>query len=73
MRRKLTFALVLLNLLLGIAILARSADSQVIPRGILNCCQQDGGDPYCCFGCCWFVYDCKTQRDCDDPTRSIGG
>jgi len=33
MRRRFVFVLILINCLLGIALLARSADSQIIPNG----------------------------------------
>ncbi len=39
MRRKTVLVLVILNCLLGIALFARAADSQIIPLGIFNCCK----------------------------------
>jgi len=64
MRRKLVLLLVLLNCALGMAILTRSAESQIIPRGIFDCCEGGGPEAYCCFGCCWFVRNCVGSQDC---------
>ena len=44
MRRRFVFVLILINCLLGIALLARSADSQIIPNGIFSCCEYEEGD-----------------------------
>ena len=68
MRRRIVFALILLNCLLGIALFAHSAGSQIIPRGIRNCCSEEGGDPYCCNLCCWFVQDCESSAQ---PARRL--
>jgi hypothetical protein len=51
MRRKLLFALIPLNCLLAIALLARVADTQVIPRGLFDCCKDVGEAGYCCDNC----------------------
>ncbi len=68
MRRRLTVGLFLLNALMGFAIYATPADSQVIPRGIFNCCKSAGPEGYCCASCCWFWPTCDTDGDCSiDP------
>jgi hypothetical protein len=73
MRKKLIVALVLLNALLAGAFLAVPADTQIIPRGIRNCCQSDGpGDRYCCRGCCWFTFNCFSDQDCGAVETSVG-
>jgi hypothetical protein len=64
MRRKLLLVLVILNCLLGVAVLARVADSQVLPRGIRDCCEGTGPEAYCCYDCCWFVQNCRSHEDC---------
>ena len=64
MRRRLIFALILVNCLLGIALFARSADSQIIPRGLFDCCQGAGSEGYCCNNCCWFSKNCESDQDC---------
>lgn len=65
MRRKLFFALILNNCLLGIALFTKPADSQIIPRGIRDCCQYEEGEgDYCCAGCCWLVRDCSPSEPC---------
>ena len=69
MRRRIMFALILLNCLLGIALFARSVDSQIIPRGLFHCCEEEGGDPYCCGFCCWFIKDCSTDTDCREARK----
>jgi len=64
MRRKLLFALVLLNCLLGIALFASSTGAQIIPRAPFSCCQGAGPAGYCCSGCCWFPPFCLTDEGC---------
>ena len=64
MRRKLMVALISLNSLLGVALLAGVADSQIIPRMIRDCCEGVGPEAYCCESCCWFVKDCDNDEDC---------
>ncbi len=70
MRRSLLLALLLLNLLLAPALVTAPAGTQVVPRGLWDCCMHDnsldaGG--YCCERCCWFTWDCRTDADCSDP------
>jgi len=73
MRRKLILFLVVLNCLLGLALLARAADSQILPLGIKDCCKGVGGDAYCCWNCCWFISDCQFDRDCSETMGQFGG
>ena len=67
MRRRLLLGLVLLNCVLGIALFVRSADSQILPRGIFDCCQTVGSEGVCCNNCCWFFPTCDGDEDCSDP------
>ncbi len=69
MRRKTVLVLVILNCLLGIALFARAADSQIIPLGIFNCCKDFEEEGYCCFGCCWFNQNCFDDEDCGTVER----
>ncbi|MGD8362979.1 MAG: hypothetical protein PVJ04_16250 [Gemmatimonadota bacterium] len=69
MRRKLLFALIPLNCLLAIALLARVADTQVIPRGLFDCCKDVGEAGYCCDNCCWFIHSCRSDDDCQGVVR----
>ena len=69
MRRRLTVGLFLLNALIGAAIYAVPADSQIIPRGLANCCKSAGPDAYCCHSCCWFWPNCDTDGDCKINTE----
>ena len=64
MRRRLTVGLFLLNALIGVAIYAVPADSQIIPRGIFSCCKSAGPAAYCCSQCCWFWPNCVTDEEC---------
>ena len=67
MRRKLIVGFMILNGLLAVLLIAAPAISQVIPRGLFNCCkseatEMEGG--YCCASCCWFTRDCLYDGDC---------
>lgn len=64
MRRKLITALLFLNVGFAIALVTRPVETQVVPRGLFNCCQGTAGDAYCCRNCCWFISDCSTDEDC---------
>lgn len=64
MRRKLVFALILLNCVLGFCLLSRSAQSQILPNGLLDCCQGVGPDAYCCADCCWLTFNCIDDQGC---------
>ena len=64
MRRRLATGLILLNGLMAWAVLARPAETQIPPLGILDCCEDDGEIPYCCFNCCWFIANCDGHEDC---------
>jgi len=67
MRRRFVIGLVLVNALLASALLAKPADTQMMPRGLLNCCKEEAGEMdggYCCSGCCWWISDCDTSADC---------
>lgn len=71
MRRKLIVGLMAINGLIAGALLTTPAQTQIIPLGIWNCCQTidfQSLDPYCCEACCWFVWDCRVNEDCEpDP------
>lgn len=65
MRRTLTKALILLNILLAASFLAKPLISQIIPLGLFDCCKADMGDEgYCCYSCCWFFPSCSSHSDC---------
>lgn len=72
MRKRVTVGLLLVNALLGLALIAMPAKTQVIPRSILDCCKTVGGDPICCYGCCWFTRNCQDHSDCRIE-ESLGG
>jgi len=62
MRKRIVFALILINVLLAGAILIGPAAAQVFPRAYFgDCCQ----GPTCCQDCCFFVDDCDDDEDCD--------
>jgi len=70
MRRKVIGGLVLLNALLAGAIIAAPAVSQILPQGVWDCCKTDDGrEPYCCRGCCWFIWNCAAQDDCQSQVE----
>jgi hypothetical protein len=61
MRKRLAMGLIVLNLLLGAAIVMGPLAAQILPRSTLrDCCQED----VCCASCCWFVQDCEGDDDC---------
>ena len=65
MRRTLTKALIILNILLAGTLLAKPLISQIIPLAIFDCCQLDmGEEPYCCPNCCWFDHNCLSDEQC---------
>jgi len=66
MRRRLIIGLIVLNGLVAGALVATPATSQIIPRGLFNCCKTDDGfEPYCCSMCCWFYKNCRANIDCE--------
>ena len=65
MRRKIVVALVLLNAIIGAALFAAPAATQIIPLGIRHCCKYDAQLPYCCEWCCWFTLNCYGDDDCN--------
>jgi hypothetical protein len=71
MRRRLIIGLFALNGLLGIALLARPAETQIIPRGFVDCCKKAGSVGYCCANCCWFIQDCADDKDCKVTTEIV--
>ena len=73
MRRKLILGLVLLNGLFAAALISQPIETQIIPRGLFNCCKDTGPDGYCCFRCCWFIVNCWDDEDCLDPPDPPGG
>ena len=65
MRRRLIFAVVLLNLALAGALVASPLASQVFPASFLrDCCKDEGPEGYCCANCCFFTSDCNGDEDC---------
>ena len=71
MRRKLIIGLVLLNGLIAAAMFALPAETQILPRGVFNCCKVDtGGDDFCCRSCCWLTWNCNDHDDCRMPPRN---
>ena len=66
MRKKLLKGLLVLNILLATAILAGPLLSQVLPRGLWNCCKSEviESGEYCCMQCCWLVKNCDDDLDC---------
>ncbi len=65
MKRRAILLLVLLNLLLAGAVAVLPAGTQVIPLGLFDCCKSEGApEPYCCWRCCWFTFDCLDDGDC---------
>ncbi len=71
MRRRLIIGLFVLNGLVAAVIFATPADSQIIPRGLFNCCKEEAtevmeaGGSYCCSNCCWFIRNCRIDEDCE--------
>jgi hypothetical protein len=65
MRRKFAVGLTILNIILAVALWAIPAASQIIPRGLFDCCEEGASDDaYCCRGCCWIWSDCDENGDC---------
>lgn len=61
MRKRILFALVVLNVILGAAIVMGPLAAQVLPLSSLrDCCQ----GTVCCENCCWFRDNCDTDGDC---------
>ena len=70
MRTRLLLALLLLNALLAVALFTGSASTQVLSRGLWDCCMEDNrieSAAYCCERCCWFTWNCRADADCQDP------
>lgn len=62
MRKRLVIGLVMLNLLLGAALVLGPLSAQILPMSSLrDCCQSRT----CCSSCCWLVSDCDTDGDCE--------
>ena len=68
MRQKLMIGMVVLNGILAAANFATPVIAQILPQVFFNCCKTDGSglEPFCCEGCCWFVYNCNISEDCRD-------
>jgi len=65
MRRKLIIGLALLNGLFAAALFALPAETQIVPRGLFDCCKQETPwNDYCCLRCCWFFPNCDGDEDC---------
>jgi len=74
MRRWVFYALILVNCVLGIALMVRAVGSQIVSGGLLDCCQMAGDEAFCCNQCCWFVDDCDVDADCPGHgVREMGG
>lgn len=68
MRRKLIVGFMILNGLLAALLISSPAISQVIPRGIFDCCKTEASEEdgaYCCASCCWFTKECRSDEDCE--------
>ncbi len=65
MRRRLIIGLMILNGLMAAVLFASPAISQVIPLGLFNCCKTEGPEAYCCDSCCWFIWNCRFDEDCE--------
>ena len=63
MRKRIVFALVLINVLLAGTILLGPVSAQILNKAFgRDCCQ----GPVCCENCCWFINDCDgDDEDCD--------
>ena len=76
MRRRLIIGLIVLNGLAAGALVATPAVSQIIPRGLFDCCKEEApeaiasGDAYCCSSCCWFYRNCRDDKDCEPSPRT---
>ena len=67
MRRRFVIGLVLVNAFLASALLVTPVDTQMMPMGLFDCCQEEAGAleaGYCCYGCCWWDSDCSSHEDC---------
>ena len=64
--------LILVNIVLGIALLATSpsraasATQAAIIEGPHSCCRGEGPEAYCCHMCCWRGPYCTRDSDCGD-------
>ena len=73
MRRRLLIALAVVNVFLGLALMAKAADSQVLMMGFRDCCKGGDTEAYCCDGCCWAIENCARDSDCGQVERAIKG
>ena len=67
MRRKLLTALILVNALLAGAVLTSPAATQMMTRGLFDCCKggaAESEEEYCCYECCWLITNCRSDKDC---------
>jgi hypothetical protein len=67
MPRRLLSLLIVLNAALALALASPPAHTQILPRGIFDCCKVDESldlTAYCCRKCCWFTHDCEDDGDC---------
>jgi hypothetical protein len=74
MRRRFVIGLVFVNALLASALMVKPADTQVMPMGLFDCCKEEAGTlkgGYCCAGCCWWIMDCNTDRDCQVQEEQV--
>jgi hypothetical protein len=66
MRKKLILGFVVLNAILATAFFIPPLRAQIaMSFAFRNCCQEDGGEAFCCFNCCFLINDCRTTADCN--------
>lgn len=56
--------LILVNIVLGIVLLAPSAGRATIDAGPPRCCRGEGPNAYCCYGCCVRGPYCEKHSEC---------
>ena len=66
--RAATIVLILLNIALGIALLAPSRSVATIFDGPGRCCRGDGPEAYCFHMCCWLGPYCAGDDACRETS-----
>lgn len=69
--RTATVILILVNIVLGIALLApppsrASSANRTTIDGPFRCCRGEGPEAYCCYMCCWRGPYCALDSECGD-------
>jgi len=65
MNKKPVWWLMVLNLILGLVVVASPANAAADGQIIRDCCKRStGGIEFCCNDCCWFTNDCVVSNDC---------